>query len=118
MKKTLLELTQNVLTSINGDDVNSISDTVEAQDVAQIIRDTYEEMISNRNWPHLKDLDQLEGVSDTTRKTHLKLPDSVREVISVKYNVRTSTDTKDKFKEITYKYPEDFLDLVNNRDES
>ena len=40
-KYTLLELTQAVLTSIGGDQVNSISDTTESTDVAETIRGLY-----------------------------------------------------------------------------
>lgn len=118
MKMSVLEIVQDILTSMNSDAVNSISDTVESQAVAQIVKTVYFEMMANRNWPHLKELDQLESVSDTARKTHLKLPVTVRELESFKYNKRKSTDTKDKFEDVTYKYPTDFLDIVNARNES
>jgi hypothetical protein len=62
MKKTLLEMTQDILNDMDSDEVNSISDTVEAQQVANIIKTCYNEMISNRDWPHLRKLVQLDSL--------------------------------------------------------
>jgi len=41
MKMTLLEMVQEVLYSIGSDEVNSIADTVESEDVARLIRSTF-----------------------------------------------------------------------------
>ena len=38
MKRTLLEMTQDILSAIDADEVNSIDDTVEATQVATIIK--------------------------------------------------------------------------------
>ena len=118
MKMSLLEIVQDILNDMNSDAVNSINDTIESQSVAQIVKSTYLEMMSNRNWAHLKALEQLNSVSDTTRKTHLQLPDSLREIEMLKYNKRKSTDTKDKFEDVTFLYPENFLEVINGRNES
>ena len=60
MRMTLLEIVQDVLNDIDSDNVNSIRDTVESEQVAAIVKSCYFEMIGNRNWPHLKKLFQLE----------------------------------------------------------
>jgi hypothetical protein len=118
MKMTLLEITQDILNDMNSDAVNSINDTIESQSVAQIVKTAYLEMMANRNWPHLKTLQRLDGVSDVTRRTHLKLPVGLREIEALKYNKRRATDSKDKFSDVTFLYPEAFLDTVNTRDEN
>ena len=41
-KMTLLAMVQDILNDMDGDEVNSISDTVEAEQVAQIIKTTYD----------------------------------------------------------------------------
>ena len=59
MKENLLALTQGILSDINGEEVNSIDDTVEAAQVAQIIIDTYFDIISLREYPEHRELIKL-----------------------------------------------------------
>src|SRR3546814_20541284 len=59
-KKTLLEITQDILSDIDGDEVNSIDDTIESARVASIVRSTYESLMSHRNWPHNRKLITVE----------------------------------------------------------
>lgn len=105
MKKSLLEITQNILNDMDSDEVNSINDTVESQQVANIIKSCYNEMISNRNWPHLKKLVQLDSLSDISKPTYLKLPVGTKELIYLQYNGR----------DVKYKQPEDFLRYISMR---
>ena len=116
-KKTLLDLTQSILNDMNGDEVNSISDTLESQQVAQIIRDTYDEIIASRSWPHLNRLISLTP-HGTARPTHMDTGESWVYMDFIKYNVRTQTATKDDYDDIWYMKPEDFINLVNQRDSS
>ena len=116
-KLTVLDMVQDILGAMNSDDVNSISDTQEAYDVARIIKNTYEDMMADKDWPHLQTLMQLTAVG-ATRPTHMTIPDSVQRVLWIKYNKRTATDTRDKYTEVTFKEPVDFLELVNSRDSS
>lgn len=115
MKMTLLELVQDILNDADADSVNSINDTVESVQTAQIVKTSYFEMIANRNWPHLKRTITLEGALDVAKPTHLKLPVGVKELIAFNYNKRRPDDDKDRFSRLTYFEPEDFLTKVNNR---
>jgi len=118
-KKTLLEMVQDILSDMDSDDVNSINDTVEAMQVASIVRTTYEEMIDGANWPHLKSVFRLEGLGDTDTPTHMKLPENVKELdglTHVRYNKRRTADTKDKYETVIFKEIEDFLVLIMGRD--
>ncbi len=115
-KLTLLELTTDILNDMDSDEVNSITDTIEAAQVAQIIKTTYFSIIENgRDWPHLKQLFQLDSSGTSSKPVYMDLPENVQEVEWVKYNVRTTTDTKDRYIPIKYKTPEDFLTLVEAR---
>lgn len=114
MKKTLLQLTQSILNDMDSDFVNSIDDTVEAQQVATIIKDCYEELIANRNWPHLKKLVQFDAVG-VSKHVYMKLPDKIKEVISFKYNVAKFGETKVVYRDVKYLQPEEFLEKVNAR---
>ncbi len=118
MKLTLLEIVQDILNDMDGDVVNAIADTIEAQQVAQIVKTTYLEMMANRNWPHLHTGFALESGLDTAYPTSLTLPENIKELKWVKYNKRTSTDTKDKYEKVDYLQPEDFFNICANRDSS
>jgi hypothetical protein len=113
-KRTLLEIVQEILNDLDSDEVNSINDTVEAAQVASIVRATYNEMISNRNWPHLKKIIKLDALG-TSYPNYLKLPDNVKELISVKYNVIGDGETRVQYKDLTWKYPDDFLQYTYSR---
>lgn len=117
-KKTLLEIVQEILSDMVSDEVNDIDDTVESQTVASIVKSTYEAMIANRNWPHTKTLLQMESLIDPSKPVYLKLPDKLKELISISYDVRKGTETVTKYRELKYKDPESFLRYVSQRDES
>jgi len=117
-KLTLLELVQDILSDLDSDTVNSIDDSVESLQVAQIVKTTFFEIITEGEWPHLGQLIQLTGSGDNTVPTHMTIPDNVRYIEWVKYNKRTSTDTKDVYESVTYMNPEDFMVYVNRRDSS
>ena len=51
-KKTLLEITQSVLSSMNSDNVNSISDIEESLQVAEKAREVYEDLMALEDWEH------------------------------------------------------------------
>lgn len=114
-KLSILDITQDILSDMNSDDVNTITATVESMQVAQIIKSTYEEMMSRKNWPHLQKLLQLTSSGTTARPTHASVPEAIKEVVSVSYNKQTSTQTAPRWKEVEYLYPDDFLRYTNGR---
>lgn len=118
MKLSLLDIVQDILNEMDGDTVNSIDDTVEAQQVAQIVKTTYLEMMANRNWPHLQTGFSCTSFTDTSYPTSLALPENIKELRWIKYNKRTSSDAKDKWDELTYLQPEDFFTHCAGRDSS
>lgn len=103
---------------MDSDNVNSITDTQESIQVAQIVKDTYYELISKRDWPHLKQLFTLDNISDTDRPNYLSIPTGVYEMEFVKYNKRKSTDTRDKYQEVDYLDPDNFLLKQNQLNET
>lgn len=117
-KLTLLEIVQDILNDTDSDEINSINDTVEAQQVAQIVKTTYFNIIEGKDWPHLNALFQLEASGLGAKPNYMKLPEVVEDITWVKYNIRNTTDTKDKHTEIKYKTPVDFLYLLDQRDSS
>ena len=115
-KMTLLEMTQNILSAMNSDEVNSIGDTVEAMQVAEEIRTTYYELYSNRDMPELEGLIHLDSdydpfLQNPSRPNTLRLPSDVPRVKWIKYlDFRGTNDPS--YKTIEYLEPEEFIKRV------
>lgn len=116
MSKTLLAMTQSILSDMSGDDVNSIFDTEEAEQVARIIVSTYEAMMSNTNWRHTRRLTSLTSFSDNTKPTHFDVPETIKEIVSINYDKIKNGETRKQFREVLYQEPDDFLRRLNTRD--
>lgn len=86
MKLNLLEITQLILSDMDSDEVNSISDTPEAQQVASIIKETYIDIISRADLPEHYSLFELNESGNITYPCVMRLPADVLDLIWVKYN--------------------------------
>tara|TARA_R110000787_G_scaffold193899_2_gene305431 strand:+ start:13417 stop:14175 length:759 start_codon:yes stop_codon:yes gene_type:complete len=114
-KLSILDMTQDIASDMNSDEISSITDTIESLQIAQIIKSTYEEMMSRKNWPHLQKLIALDASGTTARPTHMAVPETIKEVVSVSYNKRKLTQTAPRWQEVEYKYPDEFLRITNSR---
>jgi hypothetical protein len=114
MKMSLLDMTQDILSDMDSDLVNSIDDTPEAQQVAQIIKSTYTDLINTMDWPSTKSLFQLNAAT-VSKPTHCKLPVNVVETEWVMYDVRKEFADDRNFVELTYMYPDEFIKYVRTR---
>lgn len=116
-KMTLLELTQDILNDLNSDEVNSIDDTSESAQVAQIIKSTYFSLIDGRNWPHTQKLVQILPSGSSQIPTIMTLQDVIKEISFVNYNkAKISDGSRLRYEEVKYLEQEDFLRYCNNRD--
>lgn len=116
MKLTLLELVVAVLNATDGDEVNSISETTESLQVASDIKDIYYDLIGRKDWQFLRQLTVLDSVSDGDTPTHLLVPANTSKMDFILYNKRTEVGGRNKFKEVFFVFPDEFLSKVNNRD--
>ena len=116
MKQTLLELTQDILNAIDGEDVNSISDSVESLQVANDVKVVYYDLIGRKDWQFLRKLKTLQSISDFSRPTHLKIPENASKMEFLLYNKKKDGDARNYFKEVYFKYPDEFILYVNQRD--
>ena len=119
-KRTLLDMVQEILNDIDSDEVESIDDTVESEQVVSILKSTYYAMMSNRDWPHLRRSIQITGIGDTTKPTHMKLQDGIKEMCFINYNKVKNGETRKRYEEIEYLQPDHFLHKTNlrNNDDS
>ena len=112
-KQTLLDMVQNILSSLSGSKVNSISDTEEAEEIAEIIKETYFDLFSNKDTPEHEELIKLEGLSDINKPNYLKVPVSVEKFKLLKYDI--SEDSSIRYRDLTFVQPPEFLDIVLSR---
>lgn len=115
MKKTVLQITQDILNDLTSDKVNSIDDTEESEQVAAIVQSTFEAIIAGKNWPHTKRIVHLVAYSNTARPTHMTIDESIKEMVSVYYNKQRDGETRLRYDEIKWKEPDEFLRLINAR---
>lgn len=85
MKRTLLDLTQSILSSLGSDEVNSISDTTESLQVAEIIRTTYFNIIHRVGLPNHTQLIQLDPSLDPTKPVLMYVPSGIGRINWLKY---------------------------------
>jgi hypothetical protein len=116
-KMTLLQIVQDILNDMSSDQVNTISDTVEAAQVAQIVKTTYLFLMNQLDRPHLGTLLQLEA-GTPTYPTRMKMPEDVSRILWIKYNMQESGATDKDIRTVEYKKPEDFIDLLYRRSSS
>lgn len=87
MKLTLLDLTQNILSSLNSDEVNSYSDTTESRQVAEIIRTAYFNIVTRAQLPEHKAIVGLTSSLDVTKPTLMYRPDNLAKIEWIKYDI-------------------------------
>jgi hypothetical protein len=116
-KRTLLDMTQNIMTAMDSDAVNSITDTEESSAIADLIETTYYDLIVNRHIPEHQELFELDALSDSTRPAMMEVPPTVEAIEWIQYDKRQSvSDTRLRWENVIYKQPKDFIDLLNSRD--
>src|SRR5258706_5701072 len=100
MQMTLLDMTQNVLSALSSDEVNSIGDNVESQQIALILKNKYYDIVNRTRLPEHEQLVQLESSLSNITPVEMLVPDGVTEIKWIKYfntnifnNVNTVTAT-------------------------
>lgn len=115
---TVLEMTQDIISDLGDDNINSINDTPSALRVSRILKSTYDEIIATRDWPHLATMMQLDSSGTTARPTHMSLPTNVQKIMFINYNKEATGATTPLYEEIIYMDPQDFVAKLNTRDEA
>ncbi len=114
MKTTLLQIVQSILSDMDSEGVNSITDTVEAQQIASVVEDTYYNMIAARDIPEHNKLMSLTAMGDSAKPTHFRYPTNTKHVERIEYNVGTAADKN--FRVIDFVEPVVFLDRMDEDD--
>lgn len=116
MKYTLLEMVQRILESMESDEVNTISETPESQAVANIIKETYYDLIGQLDPPEVNGIFRLDSSNDNTKPVLMTIPSNVATFDWIKYNKETLEDPR--FAPLGAVSNEEFLALTFGYDSS
>jgi hypothetical protein len=122
---TVKEMVEDILNDMDSDPLFTVSGgeditaTEESRQVVQILKTTYFNIIDGRpgGWSHLYNTFQLTATGASTPTT-MTIPTNVMNFDYIKYDIQQAGDTKDKFREITYISPKEFLNITDGRDSS
>lgn len=98
-------MVQNILNAMDSDPVNSISDTVESLQVAEFVREAFEDLMSQREWSFLRTNSQLTGLGDVNNPTTMQIPDGLNLIYWIKYNKV----------DVQFLDPKSFTDYIDSR---
>ena len=113
-KDTLLEIVQDILSDADGDEVNSISDTVESDQCARVVRNEFKLIVDEFDIKMHETLKQLTATSATT-PTQMDRPEGFHSIETIWYDKRTTAGGDPKFEEVLFRSPESFLDFTMSR---
>lgn len=119
-KLTMLQVVQKTLEALNLDEVNSIGDSPDAEQVAQIAQDSAYELLNQSEWPFTIRLQQLESVADNTKPNYLRVPDEATRIEFIKYDNtdpvnQVSGQDLVEIQDVVWLSPVSFLKLTQER---
>lgn len=116
MARTLLDYVQTIMDDMGSDSVNSISDTIASQRVANILRRTYLDMAPEFDLPTNEAMLTLTALADSDKPTHMSVPSNIRKVHWIKVDKRQSaSDTRVRYEDVYYMEPTEFFNTVSLR---
>lgn len=107
-KKTLLEIVQSTLGSMDSDAVGSIGDTIESEQIAITAQEQFIELATYQIVPQYEQLTQLVGLSDSTRATVMRIPRDATDIRDVRYK-RTDAQGRTSFEDVRFVSKDQFL---------
>jgi hypothetical protein len=116
MKMTVLQMTQNILSALESDEIDSVSDTPEGEAVAEALKEVYYQMVSNQVIPEHKALCQLTSAGASL--VFMQIPATVHNLEWIKYNVIETGGTQNQYTTIPYKSPPEFMQMLMSRNSS
>lgn len=111
-KKTLLKIVQLIGERIGSDEIDTLTETIEAVEIVSILELTYDEILDRRDWEFLRDrtLRMKARAGGDTKLFNLDMPSIVTRLQCVKY-----IDDNGKFPELEYVEPCVFIERLDGR---
>lgn len=102
MAYTLLEYVQQILSSMDSDEVNSIGDTTESLQVTKVVEASWNAIVARLDLPEHFTLYQLASLADPTKPTIMQRPSGVDSVLWIRYDCQTTDDPEATFLKLQY----------------
>lgn len=109
MRYTLLEMTQQILSAMDSDEVASINDTVESYQVALLIKSVFYDIATDLNLPEHNGLFELTASGDNNLPCLMTIPTTVTRLDSIMYDQKLTTDTYSNYQPVDYMNWPDFF---------
>jgi hypothetical protein len=113
-KPQLIELVQDILSEADSDNVSQLSDTVESEQCARIIRDAFRTIVDVYDVKLSDQIQQLDATSTTTPAAMTR-PAGMYNIQSVRYDQVQSIGGDPIFQNVPYVTAEDFINRTSNR---
>ena len=107
IKKTLLGIVQDILSDMDSEDVDSVTDTLEAVQVARIVESTYYNIVATRDIPEHSELIKLTALSNSATPTHFSYPENTKRIEHIWYD--TSDTGVFEYTEVKWMDPIKFI---------
>lgn len=97
---------------MDSDEVNSINDTTESQQVALLVRTAYLDMKNRANLPEHHSLITLDASGDANKPVIMYLPNTVQNMTWLKYNICSLNDPEINMRTLEFLPLKEYLDLM------
>ncbi len=113
--KSVLELTQDILSEMGSDQVSTISETSESDQVVKVLRSVFDMIVDEYDVPALEKRVQFNASGDLTKPTHMTPDVEVNKISVVRYDVRLLETDPIKYQKVPYVSPDTFLERTYTR---
>ena len=107
---TLQEMVQTILSAMDSDEVNSINDTVEAYQVALLIKGVYYDIAVDLGLPEHETLFELDASGSSSQPCLMTVPSNVTNINWVKYDNKADADTYKDYQDVDFMAFDTFIE--------
>lgn len=116
MRLSVLRCTQLILSAMDSDEVNSIDDTTEAQQVVDQLELAYYEVLSHAEFTDQWDFFELDPSNDADLPTVMYVPNNIGKIEWIKYDTTDDGVTEREFTAMVPQEREEFIEMMNKLD--
>lgn len=113
-KETLLDIVQDILSDSDGDDVNSISDTIESDQCARVVRTAFNNIVDGSDLKHHETILRLTATGASTPNVMTR-PEGFHDIEWIKYDVKITAGGDQNYEDVYFMEPERFLEYTSAR---
>jgi hypothetical protein len=114
MQKTLLNIVQDILSSLDSDEVNSISDTVESMQIARLAEQLFYDIAVDVDLHEHEGFIELLSSGDLTKPCVMTLPTEVSDIEWINYDNKLDGDTVPDYKPVQFMEFQEFLRMTQS----